>query len=228
MLMAFAAAAQAVSGVVAELLGSDSVLSPLLWSGYGLPTLLGHIRLAALIAGGPVRLAAIAGAMLVALRTLRKFGFCSRPSAIDWAVCGIACLFSLCRFAEAGAASLTGKQMSMDDWTSLAALPLLCVLFLEAMLLARAVIRMGSGPVSKCWSAIAWGIFSVGLADLAVWLVPHYSRASLGMVESLAGFLTTTAFALAPAYQLAAQRRAMTAAGRLPENLATDAPAMAE
>jgi len=227
MLIAFAAAAQAGSGVMAELLGSDWVLNPLLWTGSVQPALLAHIRLGALIAAGPIRLAALAGALLAALRTLRKFGFCGRPSATDWAVCGIACLFSLCRFAEAGAASLAGRETSMQNWISLASLPLLCVLFLEAMLLTQAVLRMGSGPVARCWSAFVWGIFSIGLTELALWLVPHYSRAPLGMVESLARFLTAAIFALAPAYQLAAQAWAMKMASRAEENLATEAPAVA-
>jgi hypothetical protein len=227
MLFTLAAAAQTVSGALAQLLGSDWVLNPLLWAGHAQPGMTGHIRLAALIAGGPVRLALLAAAMLPVLRILRKFGFWVRPGATDWAVCGIVCLFTLCRFAEAGAASLTGRQIGMEDWTSLAGLPLLCVLCLEAMLLLQSVVRMGNGPISKCWAALVCGIFLTGLAELAIWLIPHYSRAPLAIVESLARFLMATIFALAPAYQLAAQRRATKPASRRPEDLAVAVPAMA-
>jgi hypothetical protein len=227
MLFSFAAAAQAVSGVLAQLLGSDWVLNPLLWTGRAQAGITGHIRLAALIAGGPVRLALLAAAMLLVLRILRKFGFWVKPSATDWAVCGIVCLFTLCRFAEVGAASLTGKQIGAEDWTSLAGLPLLCVLCLEAMLLWQSVVRMGNGPISKCWAAFVCGIFLTGLAELAIWLIPHYSRAPLAIVESLARFLMATIFALAPAYQLAAQRRAAKPASSLPQDLATGVPAVA-
>jgi len=225
-LIAFAAAAQLVWGVLSQLFDSNWVLNSLLWTASAPSTLLGHIRLGALIAGGPVRLAALAGALFAVLRTLRKFGFWGRPRATDWAMCGIVCLFALCRFAEALAAYFAGAQMSMEEWASLAGLPILCMLFVEAIFLGQAVIRMGSGPVSKCWSAFVWGIFSIGFADVALWLIPHYCRSPLGMVESLAGFVTTAVFALGPAYQLTAQRWARTA-GAPQENLATHASAVA-
>jgi hypothetical protein len=227
MLIALAAAAQAVSGVTAQLLGSDWVLNPLLWTGHVQPGLTGHIRLSALIAGGPIRLALLAAALPAVLRILRRFGFWARPSATDWAVCGIVCLFTLCRFAEAGAASLAGRPIGMEDWSALAGLPFLCVLFLEAMLLRQSVVGMGTGPISKCWAAFVWGIFLTGLAELALWLIPHYSRAPLAIVESLAQFLMAAVFALAPAYQLAAQQRAAKSASSLPEHLATAVPAVA-
>ena len=226
-LIALAAAAQAVSGALAQILGSDWVLNPLLWAGHASPALTGHIRLVARIAGGAVRLALLVAAMLPVLRILRKFGFWVRPSATDWAVCGIVCLFTLCRFAEAAAASLPGGQMGIEDWTSLAGLPFLCVLSLEAMLLRQSVVRMGNGPIARCWAALVCGIFLTGLVELALWLIPHYSRAPLAVVELPARFLIAAVFALAPAYQLAAQRRAAKPAASLPEDLAAAVPAVA-
>jgi hypothetical protein len=191
MLIAFAAAAQTVPGVLVQLLGAGRLLTPLLWL------------------GGPIRLALLAAALSVVLRTLRKFGFWVRPSATDWAVSGIACLFTLCRFAEAGGAALAGNQIGVENWISLAGHPLLCVLFLEAMLLRQSVVRMGIGPISKCWAAFICGIFSTGLAELALWVIPHYSHAwPPAMIDSLTRFPTAAVFALAPAYQLVAQRRA--------------------
>jgi hypothetical protein len=224
LLMALAAAIQALSGVLAEFLGTDWGLNPLLRAGHAHPGLTGYIRLAALIGGGPIRLAFLAAAMLVVLRILRKFGFGGQPSAIDWAVCGVVFLFTLCRFAEA---ALSSRQIAIEDWSKLAGLPLLCVLVLQAMLLRQSVLRMGRGPIARCWAALVGGIFLTGLAELAVWLVPHYSRAPLPIVESLARFLTAAVFALAPAYQLAAQRRATKPAGSLPEELPTAVAAVA-
>lgn len=178
--------------------------------------------------GGPMRLALLASALLAALRILRRFGFWVRPSATDWAVSGIVCLFTLCRFAEAGGASFAGGRSGPEDWISLAGLPLLCLLFLEAMLLRRSVVRMGNGPVSKCWAAFMCGIFLTGLAELALWVVPHYSHAwPPAMIESLTRFPTAAVFTLAPVYQLMAQRRTTKAARILPEDLASGVPALA-
>jgi hypothetical protein len=207
MLIALAAGARVAAGVLAQI---------------------EQIRLAAPIAGGPVRLAFLAAAMLGVLRILRQFGFWARPSATDWAVSGIVCLFTLCRFAEAGAASLAGRPIGLEDWISLAGLPILCVLFLEAMLLRRAVLRMGNGLVTKGWLALVCGILLTGAGEVALWVIPRDSQTlPLGLFGALIRLPVAAAFALVPAYQVAAQRRAIKPAGDQPEDLATVVPALA-
>ena len=228
MLITFAVAAQAVSGALAQLLGSNWLLNPLIWGGHARAGLIDQIRRVALIAAGQVQLALLAGGMLVALRILRKHGFWVRPSAADWAVSSIIYLLALCRFVEAGVASLAGRQIGFENWTSLAGLPMLCVLFLEAMLLRRSVVNMGNGLISRCWMAFMCGIFLTGAGELALWVIPHYPHAwPLGMIESLVRFPTAAVFALAPACLLAAQRRAIKPAGEQPKDLATNVPALA-
>jgi len=228
MLITCAAAAQAVSGALAQLLGSNWLLNPLVWGGHARSALIEEIRRGALIAGGPFQLALLAGGMLAALRVLRKFGFWVRPSPADWAVSSIIYLYTLCRFAEAGAASVAGKQIAIENWISLAGLPILCVLFVEGMLLRQSVVRMGNGLIAKCWVAFMCGIFLTGAGELVLWVIPHYSHAwPLEMIESLVRFPTAAVFALAPACQVAAQRQATKPAGEQPEGLATDVPALA-
>jgi hypothetical protein len=228
MLITFAAAAQAVSGGLAQLLGSNWLLNPLMWGGHARTGLIEQIRRGALIAGGPVQLALLAAGMLAALRVLRKFGFWVRPSAADWAVCGIIYVLTLFRFGEAGAASLAGRPIGVEDWISLAGLPVLCVLFLEAMLLRQSVVHMGNGLISRCWVAFMCGIFLMGAGELALWVIPHYWHAwPLDMIASLIRFPTAAVFALAPACQVAAQRRAIKPASDGSEDLATGVPALA-
>jgi len=228
MLITLAAAAQAVSGALAQLLGSNWLLNPLMWGGQARAGLIEQIRRGALIAGGPVQLALLAAGMLAALRVLRRFGFWARPSAADWAVSSIIYLLALCRLGEAGAASLAGRPTGVEDWISLAGLPILCVLLLEAMLLRRSVVHMGSGPIAKCWAAFMCGIFLMGAGELALWVIPHYSHAwPLDMIASLIRFTTAAVFALAPACLVAAQRRAIKPAGDGREDLATGVPALA-
>lgn len=199
MAIALAAGAQAVCGVLAQVLGADWVPR---------------------IAAGPLRMALLAAALLMVLRYLRKFRFWVRPSATDWAVCGIVCLFTLCRFVEAGRTSAGGGVV---DWTSLAALPPLCILVLEAMLVRQSVMRMGRGPIAKCWAAFLCGIFLTGLGELALWIVPHFSPAwPPSAIGSLVRFPTAAVFALVPTYQLMAQRLATA-----PADLAARVPASA-
>jgi hypothetical protein len=207
MLITLAAGARLASGVLAQ-------IEP--------------IRHAALIAGGPVRLALLAAAILGVLRILREFGFQARPSATDWAMCGIVCLFTLCRFAVAGAASLAGRPAGVEDWISLAGLPILCVLFLEAMLLRQAVLRMGNGLVTRGWLALVCGILLTGAGEVALWVIPRDSQTlPLGLFGALIRLPIAAAFALAPAYQVAAQRRPIGPAGSQPDDLATSVPALA-
>ena len=174
--MTLAAAAAAGSGVLGQLLGTDWLLNPLAWTGHATPGLMERMQRFALIAGGPCRLALLAAAMLAVLRILRKFGFWVRPSAADRAVFGIFCLFTLCRFCEAGAASLAGSRIGFEEWVSLAGLPILCVLFLEAMLLRQAVGRMGNGLIARGWLALVCGILLTGAGEAARWVIPHYSQ----------------------------------------------------
>lgn len=228
MLITLAAAARAASGVLAQLLGTNWLLNPLVWTDHARSGLIEQIRHSALIADGPVRLALLAAAMLAVLRVLGKFGFRVRPSATDWAMSGIVCVFTLCRFGEAGAAAFAGRQISLENWISLAGLPILCVLFLEAMLLRRSVVRMGNGLIARGWVALVCGILLTGAGEVALWVVPHYSQTlPLAMFGALIRLPIAAAFALVPAYQVAAQRRAMQPASIPPEDLAAGVPALA-
>ena len=228
MLFTLAAAARAASGVLAQLLGTNWLLNPLVWAGHARSGLIEQIRHCALIAGGPVRLALLAAAMLAVLRIMRRFGFWVRPSATDWAMSGIVGLFTLCRFGEAGAASLAGRPIGLENWISLAGLPILCVLFLEAMLLRQSVIRMGNGLLTRGWVALVCGILLTGAGEVALWVIPHYSQTlPLAMFGALIQLPLAAAFALVPAYQVAAQRRAIKPDSSSPEGLAAGVPALA-
>jgi hypothetical protein len=228
MLLTLAAAARAASGVLTDFLGTNWLLNPLLWGEHPKSGLIGQLRQAAPITGGPIRLALLAAAMLAVLRILRKYGFPVRPAFGDWAVSGIVCMFTLARFGEACAASLAGRLISQADWISLVGLPILCVLSMEAMLLRRSVARMGNGLISKGWVVLGYGILLTVAGEVVLWVLPHYSQTlPLAMVCALMPLTIGSAFALVPAYQLAAQRRAMRPAGGQPEDLSPGIPELA-
>jgi hypothetical protein len=228
MLLTLAAAARAGSGVLTEFLGTIWLLNPLWWGEQPKSGLIGQLRQAALLAGGPIRLVLLVAALLAVLRILRKYGFRVLPTFGDWAVSGIVCMFTLARFGEACAASLAGRQISQADWISLAGLPILCVLSMEAMLLRRSVARMGNGLISKGWVVLGYGILLTVAGEVVLWVLPHYSQTlPLAMVCALMPLTIGSAFALVPAYQLAAQRRAMRPAGSQPEDLSAGIPELA-
>jgi len=227
-LFALSAAAQAVSGAAAQLLGSNWMLNPLEWGGQARPGTIEQIHRCALIVGGPVRLVLLAGGLLVALRVLRKFDFWARPTTGDWAISAIVYLFALARFSEAGAASLAGKPTGFEDWVSLAGLPILCVLVLQATLLRQSVARMGNGLIAKCWLAFMGGIFLTAAGELALWVIPHFTHAwGVEMVEPLIGLPSAALLALAPAWLVVAQRRAVKPSSVSAEDEATRVPVLA-
>src|SRR5439155_7056199 len=129
LLLALSAAARAASGVSAQVFGT------------GWP----------LIAAGPFQMALLAVGVLVALGTLRKFGFWVRPAATDWGLAAIVGLFTLCRAAEVIANPPAGTRIGVEDAISLAGHFVLFVLFLEALLLRQSVARMGGGLIARCW-----------------------------------------------------------------------------
>ncbi|HXB75472.1 MAG TPA: hypothetical protein VNY05_44985 [Candidatus Acidoferrales bacterium] len=201
LLITLAAAARVVSGVMGSLSGS------------GAP--------AVLAAGGPIQLALLAAGIFTLLRVLRRFGFCREPGTADWAVSGIAVLFTLCRLGEVAAEWLAGRPIPLETWISLAGLPILCVLFLEAMLLRQSVVRIGNGLITRGWVALVCGIFLTGAGELTLWVIPHYSQTlPLAMFGALIRLPIAAAFALVPASQVAAQRRATKPANGQPEDLA--------
>jgi hypothetical protein len=228
MLFTLAAAAKAGSGVLGQLLGTSWLLNPLVWTGHATPGLLANAQHFAVLAGGPLRLVLLAAAMLAVLRMLWKFGFWERPSAADQAVFAIFCLFTLCRFSVAGAATVKGSRVGFEEWVSLAGLLVLCVLFLEAMLLRQAVGRMGRGPIARVWLALVWGVMLTGAGEAILWAIPYCPQSLM-----LPGFLAliqlpmAAAFALVPACQVAAQCQAIKPAGSRSQDLAKRVPALA-
>jgi len=209
LLMALAAGLRVVSGVMGSLAGSEAP--------------------AVAAAGGPVQLALLAAGLFRLLGVLRGFGFWRRPAVADWAVCGVAVLFTLCRLAELAAAWLAGSPIRVESWVAVAGLPILCVLVLEARLLRQSVVSIGNGLIARVWVALECGILLTGACELALWVVPHYSRTlPLAMFQALIRLPAAAAFALAPAYQVAAQRRATKPASVPTGDLATGTPALAE
>jgi hypothetical protein len=229
MLITLSAAARTAAGVLAQFLGTDWLLNPLAWNGHAKSGLVERIWLIAQMAGGPVRLVLLAAAMRLVLRTFRKIGFPVRPSATDWAMSGIFCLFMVCRFSEAGIASLAGRPVGMENWISLAGLPTLCVLFLQAMLLRRSVAQMGNGLITRAWVALVYAVLLTGAAEVVSWVIPYFSdNLPLAMFGSLMRLPIAAAFALVPAYQVATQYRAMRPVSSAPEDLAAGVPELAQ
>jgi len=79
----------------------------------------------------------------------------------------------------------------------------------QALQLRRSAARMGSGWIGRCWKTYSWGVFLLCIAVAALWAtewdyLPWPWSSLIWYLWLPAG----TVFAMAPAYQLEAIRRA--------------------
>ena len=228
MLITLAAAARTASGVLAQFLGTDWLLNPLVWTGHAKSGLIEQIWLVALIAGGPVRLALLAAAMRAVLRTCGNSasGFGPAPR-IGRCPASSACSLSAGSVRPAWRLSQAGRSALRIGSRSPGCLFCAC-LFLQAMLLRRSVARMGNGLITRGWMALVCAILLTGAAEVALWVMPYFSLTlPLAMFGTLIRLPIAAAFALVPAYQVAAQCRAMGPASSPPEDLPPGVPELA-
>jgi hypothetical protein len=180
LLILLSAAATVACGLLTNLLGTAH---PVGWFARGV--------------SGPVQMLLFGAGLLVALRVLWRSGFAARPSLSDWAL------------TVAVAAAFAIGHRTGDDAVALAGRVILCVLFLETLVLRRSVARMGRGLVAKCWSAFAIAVFVTVIGEAALGALVRFAPAwPAAGFEWYSSFLAAAALALAPAYQVAAQRRA--------------------
>jgi hypothetical protein len=176
-----------------------------------LPCVAGFLPASAVLvpASGPVQLALLAAGIHRLLGVLRGFGLGHRASTAEWSATGIAILFALCRFGEVAATWFSGRPVGLENWISLLGMPILCLLAFQAMQLVHAALRVGSGLIPRSWLALVGAIVLTGVADVASWVTLHEGQPlALGMIVALLPLPIAAAFALVPAYQIAAQRRA--------------------
>ena len=97
--------------------------------------------------------------------------------------------------------------ISVVSWTSD---PLLCILLFQAILIRRSTATMGLGLISRCWLCFTAAIFLTSLGDIGLWA---WSKGFLSHgFEAISWhiwFLAAAAYAMGPAYQLQAMRRAV-------------------
>ena len=100
-------------------------------------------------------------------------------------------------------------QISPYETTQRMAVPLLCILLCEAVLVGRVALNNGWGLIAKCWGVYGAAILGTALGNLGVWAV-SFGYGS-GLLLPLVWFLwtmTAAAFALGPAYQMEGSMRA--------------------
>ena len=165
-------------------------------------------RQARLILGGPLQSVLLVWGLALALWIYRQSGIRSRPRIADWLLMGVVAGFGGWEIYES-LLQAPGRAVSFQRAVSLVNDPLLILLLIEAILLRRSALQMGRGLIARCWGAFTAGIFLTFVGDIAVWLSGHSPLpVPLTTTTWYLWFLASGAYALAPACQVEACRRA--------------------
>lgn len=204
-LLLVAAACNLAGGALTQVLGQNVRLNPFR-SQPGWP---GEVwRRAGLILGGPVQTTLLLTGLAFALRIYRNAGIQARPRRPDWVLMGIATVFSAWEISDF-VLHAPHAPVSFRQAINVTNDPLLSLLLIEAILIRRSALAMGRGLIARCWGAFTAGILLTFVGDIALWLSGE-SPIPLPLTATTwyLWFLVSGAYALAPAYQLEACRRA--------------------
>lgn len=208
-LIAMAAACHLASGILIQVLSQDSLINPLRYSGD-----LTVLRQLGLLIGGPLQMALLACGLVYPIRAYRRFGMLAGFRGLDWVLLAWVVCFAVRECADVARAVSGGRAVTAYEAINLVTAPLLAVLLLEAILIRRSVLNMGSGLVGKCWGAYTAAVFLTSLGDMGLWASTHSDLAApLASVIWYIWFLAGSAYALAPAFQCEAGRLAANTVG---------------
>jgi hypothetical protein len=156
-----------------------------------------------LVVGGPVSMAFLAVGLGRVLGIQRRFRLLGSLTRFDKALLFLVLAFSISQlFINVPLLVNNPSTGTMLLWLSD---PLLSLLLIEAILVRRSVIRMGQGLVAKCWGMFVLAIVITSAGDAAIWASNHNLLSeSVTALSWYIWFVAAAAFALAPAYQLAA------------------------
>jgi hypothetical protein len=209
-LIALSAATQVAGGLVSHILEHRSIVNPLSY----LPPERAEaaMRTAVDIArvSGPLYMIFLAWGLFYVVRACRRNGILGRLKAIDYALLAIVVAFTVHFVISLALSSQPNREPATTPtvigWMSD---PLLCVLLFEAILIRRSTANMGWGLISRCWLSFTVAVFLTSVGDIGLWAAAsRHLPYALEAASWYVWFIASAAYALGPAYQLEAMRRA--------------------
>ncbi len=201
--------------IFSQILATESYLNPLFLSS-GVHDAAYYLRFQkfGLFIGGPLSMALLAAGLYPILRVLRRFGFYTRLRALDYFLIGIVMIFTVRQAWEIVQWLLvTPAPYDLFKMLGWASDPLLSILLIEAILIRRSAVETGSGLLARSWGSFAMGIFLTSVGDIGIWATSHdYLSWPYSSIAWYVWFLAGAAYALGPAYQVEAYRRAFSEA----------------
>lgn len=192
--------------VCGQVLGGDSLLNlPASGAGTWLENNATAISRFGLIVGGPLHVVLLAAGLFFLLRLCWESRIAVSVSSFDCSMLLLAFAGAYAEVSSLAAGPRAGSALTAYDVLQVSRAPLLVILVVEAMLVKRCMSALGGGMVAKCWTAITAAVYLMTLANVGQWasasgLLP----ASLEVATWCIWFLSATAYALGPAWQIEA------------------------
>jgi hypothetical protein len=194
-----------------KILNTESYLNPIfLVLGPQNKSLYQNFQHFGLLVSGPLCMAVMAVGLFLILRILRRLGILSRLHLIDIVLIAAVAIFTIRQVYEivqwVQATRPAFDPFKMLSWPSDL---LLGILLVEAILIRRSAADIGWGLLAKSWRAFSLGILFTSLGDIGLWATSHnYLPWPYSSITWYVWFLASAAYALGPAYQVEACRRA--------------------
>jgi len=160
---------------------------------------------AAEFAAGPLALVPLGCGLMLVYRAYRSVGLHTPLRLGDWMLLGLGSLFTIRHIAEIGGILLRGPSQPVLVVLSWLSEPAALFVLAAAVPLRRAAMAQGGGLIAAAWSAMAAGAMLGFFGNLLIFFRNYgYISWPLSTVSWLVWIPVYTAFALGPAYQLAA------------------------
>jgi len=165
------------------------------------------------IIGSPLAMCFLAAGLLLILAELRQRRIGARLTRFDIGLIVLILCFSVSQLFVVWPLFKTHPNLGVRLlWTSD---PLLLLLLVEAVMVRRAMIRMGDGFFARCLGMYVLGIVVTSAGDAAIWADWHgLLTPALTALSWYIWFVAAAAFTSAPAYQMAAIAQSLEARSR--------------
>jgi hypothetical protein len=212
MLIMLAALYRFIGYLFSKILNSESYLNPIfLIFGSKDASFYRTCERFGLLVSGPLNMLVLAAGLYLILRNLNRLGMLSKLRAVDYALITAVAGFTIRQAYEIAEWVRTAPApydlFKVLSWSSD---PLLSILLIEAILIRRSAAQAGWGLLAKSWGAFSLGIFLTSLGDIGIWATTNHNYLPwpYSSITWYIWFLASAAFALGPAYQVEACRRA--------------------
>jgi hypothetical protein len=212
MLIMLAALYRFIGYFFSKILNSESYLNPvfLIFGSQG-ATFYQTCERFGLLVSGPLNMLVLSAGLYLILRNLKQLGMLSRLRALDFVLIAAVAGFTIRQAYEIVAwVRITPAPFDLFKVLSWSSDPLLSVLLIEAILIRRSAVQTGWGLLTKSWGAFSLGIFLTSLGDIGIWATTNHNYLPwpYSSITWYIWFLASVAYALGPAYQVEACRRA--------------------